>query len=129
MQTFGTFPRYIFEVHFRGRPTGRLQGRNPKDKHVTLQGHYLTLLNPKILGENAHVDIVGGLQTYLAQVQTKAAKKEREFDHMIREKEDMQEKIRALETELSVMDAEAGSLRETERVSLGKSKMFKAIPW
>ena len=35
-------------------------------------------------------DIVGGLQTYLAQVQTKAAKKEREFDQVLAQCENLQ---------------------------------------
>lgn len=61
-------------------------------------------------------DIVGGLQAYLAQVQTKAAKKEREFDQLLNENEEMADRCRKLENELSVVDQEANSLRELERV-------------
>lgn len=61
-------------------------------------------------------DIVGGLQTYLAQVQTKAAKKEKEFDQVLRQNEDLQDKLRKMEGELGVMDQEASSMRELERV-------------
>ncbi|XP_060590560.1 centriolin-like [Ruditapes philippinarum] len=60
-------------------------------------------------------EIVGGLQTYLAQVQTKAAKKEKDFDLLLREKEDIADRCRKLENELSVVDQEANSLRDFER--------------
>ncbi|XP_052229704.1 centriolin-like isoform X2 [Dreissena polymorpha] len=60
-------------------------------------------------------DIVGGLQTYLAQVQTKAAKKEREFDTLLQQNEGLQSQVRKLESELGLVDQEAASLRELER--------------
>ena len=61
-------------------------------------------------------DIVGGLQTYLAHVQTKAAKKEKDFDMVLQQNESLQEQLRNLETEMSVMDQEATGVKELEHV-------------
>ena len=63
-------------------------------------------------------DIVGGLQTYLATVQTKAQKKEKEFDQLLKENESMQERMRGLESELGVMDSEARNYSAMEKVRL-----------
>ena len=61
-------------------------------------------------------DIVGGLQSYLASVQSKAQKKEKEFDQILKENESMQDRIRGLETELGVMDSEARNHSAMEKV-------------
>ncbi|KAL4219131.1 hypothetical protein ACF0H5_021713 [Mactra antiquata] len=83
-----------------------------------------TLENNESLREELD-DIVGGLQTYLAQVQTKAAKKEKEFDQLLRENEEISERCRKLENELSVVDQEADSLRELERKYMNMEKSFR----
>ena len=59
---------------------------------------------------------MGGLQTYLASVQSKATKKEREFDQLLKENESMQDRIRGLESELGVMDSEAKNYTAMEKV-------------
>ena len=59
---------------------------------------------------------MGGLQTYLASVQGKAQKKEKEFDQLLKENESMQDRIRGLESELGVMDSEARNHSAMEKV-------------
>lgn len=75
-----------------------------------------TLENNESLREELD-EIVGGLQTYLAQVQTKAAKKEKDFDILLKDNEEISNRCRKLESELSVVDQEANSLKNLERVS------------
>ncbi|XP_053381516.1 centriolin-like isoform X4 [Mercenaria mercenaria] len=70
-------------------------------------------------------EIVGGLQTYLAQVQTKAAKKEKEFDQLLKENEAISDRCRKLENELSVVDQEANSLRDLERRYMEMEQSFR----
>ena len=61
-------------------------------------------------------DIVGGLQGYLSNVKQKGLKSQRDFESLLGEKASLQEKVRALERELSVLDGEAGKVQEMEMV-------------
>ncbi|KAK3605923.1 hypothetical protein CHS0354_017828 [Potamilus streckersoni] len=59
--------------------------------------------------------IVGGLQTYLSEVQTKGSRQQQEFQELLVEKEELQHHIRKLEEELTVLDTEASKFREMEK--------------
>ncbi|KAL3870359.1 hypothetical protein ACJMK2_038429 [Sinanodonta woodiana] len=70
--------------------------------------------------------IVGGLQTYLSEVQTKGARQQQEFQELLVEKEELQHHIRKLEGELTVLDTEASKFREMEKQFLELQDSLRA---
>ncbi|XP_021380343.1 centriolin-like isoform X3 [Mizuhopecten yessoensis] len=60
-------------------------------------------------------EIVGGLQGYLSNVKQQGVRRQRDFDSILGEKSQLENKVSQLEQELSVMDAEAGNYKAMEQ--------------